>query len=134
MNRYPTVRVDYQVSEHHRVTYSMNFQYIGGGPDTTNNRESVLSRLPGAGQPVVDAARHQRLAAVDRSAPTMVNEFRIGYGGAPVIFAQNEFKPEMWSGSVANQGGYYLNFANRWASRPTPEPHECRPRRHDVGA
>ncbi len=42
----------------------------------------------------------------------MVNEFRIGYGGAPVIFAQNEFKPEMWSGSLANQGGYYLNFNN----------------------
>ena len=47
-----------------------------------------------SGRPVVDAARDERLAALDRSATTMVNEFRIGYGGAPVIFAAEQFTPE----------------------------------------
>jgi hypothetical protein len=46
MNRYPTVRLDYQITERHRLTYSLNFQYIGGGPDTTNNRENFFPAFP----------------------------------------------------------------------------------------
>ena len=65
MNRYPTVRVDYQLTDRHRLTYSMNFQYIGGGPDTTNNRDPQFSRLPGVRQSDLGAARGQRLAALD---------------------------------------------------------------------
>jgi hypothetical protein len=40
----------------------------------------------------------------------MVNEFRFGYGGAPVIFWQDQLTPALYSGPVANQGGYYLNI------------------------
>jgi outer membrane receptor protein involved in Fe transport len=43
---------------------------------------------------------------------SMVNEFRVGYGGAPVIFAQKDFVPSLWNGQVANQGGFHLNMAN----------------------
>jgi hypothetical protein len=110
-NHYPTVRLDYQISARHRLTWSMNFQYIGGGPDTTNNREAYFP-----GFPVVADQWSTRRATSGwlRSilSPTMVNEFRIGYGGAPIIFAQGQFKPEMFSGPVANQGGFYLNMAN----------------------
>ena len=109
MSRYPTGRLDYQLNEKHRLTYSFNFQYIGGGPDTTNNREVFFPGFPvSANQSSVRRATSGWLRSV--LSPTMVNEFRIGYGGGPVIFAQNEFKPEMWSGPLANQGGYYLNF------------------------
>ena len=111
MSRYPTFRVDYQVSERHRLTYSLNFQYIGGGPDTTNNRENFFPGFPvHANQSSTRRATSGWLRSV--ISPTMVNEFRIGYGGGPVIFAQNQFKPEMWNGTLANQGGYYLNFNN----------------------
>jgi hypothetical protein len=109
MNRYPTVRVDYQINERHRLTYSLNFQYIGGGPDTTNNRENFFPGFPvWANQSSTRRATSGWLRSM--ISPTMVNEFRIGYGGGPVIFAQNEFKPEQWSGTLANQGGNYLNF------------------------
>ena len=110
MNRYPTVRLDYQVSARHRLTWSMNFQYIGGGPDTTNNREAYYPGFPvQANQSSTRRATSGWLRSI--LGPTMVNEFRIGYGGAPVIFAQNEFTPEMWNGTLGSQGGYYLNLA-----------------------
>ena len=110
-NRYPTVRVDYQLTERHRLTYSLNFQSITGGPDTTNNRENAFPGFPvQASQDSTRRATSGWLRSV--ISPTMVNEFRIGYGGGPVIFWQNDYKPEMWSGPLANQGGYHLNFNN----------------------
>jgi hypothetical protein len=111
MNRYPTMRVDYQLTDRHRLTYSMNFQYIGGGYDTTNSRDP---NFPGF--PVAANQRSERRAASawlrSMIGTNMVNEFRFGYGGAPVIFWQDQMKPELFSGSVANQGGYYLNVNN----------------------
>jgi hypothetical protein len=106
-NKYPTVRVDYQLNARHRLTWSMNFQYFPGiGPDTTNNREAYY---PGFAATGAQSSTRRATSGWLRSVigPTMVNEFRIGYGGAPVIFAQNEFKPDLW----ADQGGYYLNLA-----------------------
>ena len=111
MNRYPTVRVDYQVTEKHRLTGSMNFQYFGGGPDTTNNRDPLFP-----GFPVTANQSSERRAASTwlRSilSKDMVNEFRFGYGGAPVIFWQDQMTPALFSGPVANQGGYFLNINN----------------------
>lgn len=111
MNKYPTVRLDYQLSRRHRLTWSMNFQYIGGGPDTTNNREAYFPGFPvQANQGSTRRATSGWLRST--LGPTVVNEFRVGYGGGPVIFAQNEFTPALWRGPVANQGGFYLNMAN----------------------
>jgi hypothetical protein len=110
-NHYPTVRLDYQLSARHRLTWSMNTQYFGGGPDTTNNREAYFPGFP----VVADQWSTRRaMSGWLRSVlgPTMVNEFRIGYGGAPVIFAQGQFNQSMFNGPVANQGGFYLNMAN----------------------
>jgi hypothetical protein len=110
-NRYPTVRLDYQVSARHRLTWSMNYQYFPGlGPDTTNNRDMYFPGFPvQASQSSVRRATSGWLRST--LGPTMVNEFRIGYGGAPVIFAEEQFRPELWSGPVANQGGYHLNMS-----------------------
>jgi hypothetical protein len=110
MNRYPTVRLDYQLSARHRVTWSMNCQYIGGGPDTTNNREAYFPGFP----VVADQCSTRRATSGwlrSIIGPTKVNEFRIGYGGAPVIFSQGQITPELFNGPVANQGGFYLNMA-----------------------
>ncbi len=109
MNRYPTARIDYQINERHRVTYSMNFQYIGGGPDTTNNRDAFFPGFP----VVANQSSTRRAASAwlrSMVGTNVVNEFRLGYGGSPVIFAQDQFTPELWAGSVANQGGFYLNL------------------------
>lgn len=111
MNRYPTVRLDYQLTERHRLTYSLNFQYFGGGADTTNNRDPQFPGFPVVGH---QTSTRRATSGWLRSilSPNMVNEFRIGYGGAPVVFWQNQFTSDLWSGSVANQGGFYLNINN----------------------
>ena len=44
-----------------------------------------------------------------------MNELRFGYGGAPIDFSMNDFTPAMWSGTVANQGGFHLNLNNALA-------------------
>jgi Carboxypeptidase regulatory-like domain len=111
MNRYPTVRVDYQLTERHRLTYSMNFQYFGGGPDTTNNRDPFFPGFP----VVANQSSTRRAASAwlrSMIGRNLVNEVRFGYGGAPIIFGQDQFRPELWSGPLANQGGFYLNFNN----------------------
>ena len=94
MNRYPTVALDYQISERHRVTWSMNIQYIGGGPDTTNNRENFFPGFPVQANQSSDAPRDERLAAIDRSARPWSTSSASATAAAPVVFAQNEFKPD----------------------------------------
>ncbi len=110
-NQYPTERLDYQLSSRHRLTYSLNFQYFCCGPDTTNNREAMFPGFPVWGnQDSVRKATSGWLRSI--IGPTMVNEVRVGYGGSPIIFAQNDFTPDLWSGPLANQGGFHLNFNN----------------------
>jgi hypothetical protein len=110
MTKYPTVRVDYQVNDKHRLTWSLNFSYPDSYPDTTNNREVYFPGFP------VTSAQHSIRRATSgwlRSilGPNLVNEMRIGYGGAPIIFNQNELTPEMWNGPIANQGGFHLDLS-----------------------
>jgi hypothetical protein len=108
---YPTVRLDYQISERHRATYAMNYQYSRGGPDTTNNRDAFFPGFPVQGDQTSD---RKSWSTWVRSivGKNIVNEARFGYGGAPIDFSFKDFVPSLWSGSVANQGGYYLNFNN----------------------
>jgi hypothetical protein len=111
MSRYPTFRLDYQLTNAHRMTFSMSNQYIGGGPDTTNNRDPFFPGFPVTAN---QSSTRRQASGWLRSmfGANMVNEFRVGYGGAPVVFARDQFSPELWNGSVANQGGFYLNFNN----------------------
>jgi hypothetical protein len=111
LSYYPTVRLDYQISERHRATYAGNFQYSRGGPDTTNNRDEFFPGFPVRGSQRSD---RKSWSTWVRSivGKNMVNEARFGYGGAPIDFSFRDFNPSLWNGSVANQGGYYLNFNN----------------------
>ena len=122
MNRYPTVRLDYQVSGRHRVTWSMNTQDFGGGPDTTNNREAYYPGFP------VEANQSSTRRATSGSlrstlGNTMVNEFRIGYGGAPVDVRRRTVQQEPLGGLGRESGRLLPELrATRWASRPTSRP------------
>ena len=109
-NNYPTVRLDYQLSSNHRLSYSLNYQYFGGGPDTTNNRERMFPGFPVVS--IQDSVRRQQSGWL-RSvlSANLVNEFRVGYGGAPVLFSP-DLSTSMWTGSLANQGGFHLNMNN----------------------
>jgi hypothetical protein len=112
LRRYPTVRIDYNLTNSHRLSSSFNYQHFTDFPDTLNNREA---RFPGF--PVAAGQGSKRIGFSNSLRSTLtqslVNEARVGFSGAPVQFFQ-ELNPTMWGGAngVANQAGFQLNFPN----------------------
>jgi hypothetical protein len=106
--RYPTFRLDYNVNTSNRASFAYNYQKFTDFPDTLNSRDPSFP-----GFPVSAGQSSQRLgwAGSVRSTLTrnLVNEARVGYSGAPVKFF-SELNLGMYDGSVANQGGFQLNF------------------------
>jgi hypothetical protein len=108
VNRYPTVRIDVNMSASHRFTSALNYQRFSAYPDTLNNREAQFPGFPvAAGQSSDRIGFSSSVRSTLRS--TLVNEARVGYSGAPLDFWQ-ELNPEMWSGSLADQGGFQLTL------------------------
>ncbi len=122
-NRYPTVRVDYNVTDNHRLSTSWNYQRFLSTPDTLNNRDPRFPGFPAtADQTSTRLAVSNSLRSTLRS--NLVNEVRVGYSGAPVEFF-TALSPSMWSGDLANQGGFYLNISTAGgitnaSNSPTP--------------
>ncbi len=93
INRYPTLRLDYNVSARHRLMVSANYQRFLSAPDNLNNRDP---RFPGF--PITASQTSERLQLTGSLRSTLgsslVNEFRIGGSGAPVSFFK-ELDPSM---------------------------------------
>jgi Carboxypeptidase regulatory-like domain/TonB-dependent Receptor Plug Domain len=109
ITRYPTGRVDVNVTNKHRVSWSMNYTDLVSTPDTTNNREPNFPGFPGTGSQISDRYTVQGTL---RSALTsnLVNEFRIGGTGGATFFSP-EISPAQYGGTaVADQGGFQLNI------------------------
>jgi hypothetical protein len=109
-NPSPTFRLDYEISQKHRLTGSMNYRHINSTPDTTNN-----AQLPFPGFATTGSQQSTRWTTSESLRSTftsnLVNEFRVGGSGGSTLFSP-ELEPSMWNGAngVANQGGYRLNF------------------------
>jgi hypothetical protein len=109
-NPSPTFRLDYEVSQKHRLTGSMNYRHINSTPDTTNN-----AQLPFPGFATTASQQSTRWTTSEslRSMFTtnLVNEFRVGATGGATYFSP-ELTASMWNGNsgVADQGGYRLRF------------------------
>ncbi len=108
MRRYPTFRLDYNVSSNHRASFAYNYQKFTDLPDTLNNRDASFP-----GFPVAAGQSSERLgwSGSVRSTLTqnMVNEARVGYSGAPVTFF-GEMNVGMFTGSFVPQQGFSLRF------------------------
>jgi hypothetical protein len=118
VRRYPTVRGDYNLTGKHRISGSYNYQKFTDFPDTLNNLES---RFPGfpvqAGQSSIRKGFSSSLrSTLGRS---LVNESRFGYSGSPVTFF-GELTKDMWSGSLANQKGFQINFPSIGSTPTAP--------------
>ena len=108
MRRFPTVRVDYNVTDNHRFTSSYNYNWFTDSPDTLNGYDQQWPGFPvAAGQTSVRWSWSNSLRST--LGRNLVNEARVGYSSAPVKFF-DELSPDMYSGSLANQKGYHLNF------------------------
>lgn len=108
LRRFPTVRLDFNLTDNHRFTSSMNYNYYTDTPDTLNSFDPTFP-----GFPVFGGQRSDRLVWSNSIRSTLgsnlVNEFRVGYSGAPVKFFA-EMNVGMYTGTVANQKGFHLTF------------------------
>jgi hypothetical protein len=108
IRRYPTVRGDYNLGANHRVTGSYNYQKFTDFPDTLNSREARFPGFPvAAGQSSIRKGFSSSLRST--LSGSLVNEGRFGHSGAPVTFF-GELTKAMWSGPVADQRGFQINF------------------------
>jgi hypothetical protein len=94
-NPAPTARVDYDMSQNHRLTGSVNYRHINSRPDTTNNAQVPFPGFPQTGsQQSTRWTTSESLRSTFRS--NIVNEFRVGATGGPTLFSP-ELEPSMWS-------------------------------------
>ena len=109
LRQYPTWRLDYQLTQNHRISYTNYFQDYTSYPDTLNNAES---RFPGF--PVAGGQNSKRwnwnIQARSTLGKNLVNQFVTGYTASHVYFF-TEITPSSFSGqSVGDQGGYALGI------------------------
>jgi len=105
-NPAPTVRLDYDVSQNHRLTGSMNYRHVNSTPDTTNNAYPPFPGFVQTGsQQSTRWTTSESLRSTLRS--NLVNEFRVGGTGGSTLFSP-ELGPSMWDGTA----GMRLDFFN----------------------
>jgi hypothetical protein len=109
ITRYPTVRIDWNLTDKHRVSGSWNFTNLLSDPDTLNNRDPVFPGFP------VFGAQHSKRYTFQTNlrstfGANVVNEFKVGFTGGATMFSP-EILTAPWSGSpVADQTGYFLDI------------------------
>jgi hypothetical protein len=106
--RYPTGKVDYNITKNNRLSSAINFQYFYSFPDTLNQHEEAFP-----GFPVAASQTSKRMSFSNSLRSTlstnMVNEATVAYAWAPVSFFPEE-NLGMFTGSVANQLGSAISF------------------------
>jgi hypothetical protein len=107
--RYPTGRIDFNLTDRHRLSGSANYTLLLSSPDTTNNREPVFPGFPWFTNQHSDRYTVQ---ANLRSTFTqnLVNEFKVGGSGGATLFGP-EMGPQQFGGtSIADQAGFFLDI------------------------
>lgn len=116
LRRFPTFRLDYNLTDAHRLTTSYNYNWFQDFPDTLNGREATFP-----GFPVAAGQSSTRLAWSNSLRSTLggnfVNEARVAYASSPVKFFA-ELGKDLW----ANQGGFQLAFPLVTGASASPIP------------
>jgi hypothetical protein len=124
--RYPTTRVDYNITDKHRFSNAFNYQRFNTNPDTLNNRDP---RFPGFPATASQTSERYSVSNSLRSTLTSnaVNDVLVAWSGAPVQFFK-ELNSNMWGGtSVADQGGYRILFPTTAGMNPTDASNAATP-------
>jgi hypothetical protein len=104
LTRYPTGRVDVNLTDRHRLYGTFNVTDLMSDPDTLNNSEPTFPGLPGTGyQDSFRYATQISLRSTLRN--NLVNEFRVGGTGGATKFSPNRTR-ESWTGL----DGFQLNL------------------------
>ncbi len=109
VTKYPTGRLDLNLTDKHRLSWSMTYTDLVSTPDTTNNREPNFPGFPNTGSQVSDRYITRGTLRSTLGA-NLVNEFTVGGSGGPTMFSP-EIAASQFSGtSVADQAGFLLNI------------------------
>jgi len=109
VRRFPTARVDYNVTDAHRLTSAWNYNWFNDFPDTLNGREATFPGFPvAAGQ---SSVRQSLSNSLRSTFGNLVNEARVAWSESPVKFfaelgTQTSKNTSLWD----NQGGFHLAF------------------------
>ena len=106
---YPTIRMDYNLTDMHRVSGTWYRQrFTDNGFDTTNTRQPTWPGFPVYG---TQGSWREAYTGTFRSTlnQNIVNEARVAYSGAPVAFGPH-YGLDMYRGPLANQNGYALGI------------------------
>ncbi len=109
VNRYPTGRIDYNITGNHRLSWSMNYTDLVSTPDTTNDMEPKYPGFPVTGQQISDRYTVQGTLRSTLGA-NLVNELRIGGSGGATFFSPGLNINQFQGTSVGDQGGFLLNI------------------------
>ncbi|HEX6974141.1 MAG TPA: carboxypeptidase-like regulatory domain-containing protein, partial [Vicinamibacterales bacterium] len=114
--KFPTVKLDYNITNNHRASFSTTRNMLLSDPDTTNTRQQVFPGFAFHG--LQDSLRFTWQGSVRSTlGRNLVNEVRIGGTGGPTKFSP-DINPDMWS----DTGGYALSWngfrsiSNTWTT------------------
>lgn len=118
VRRYPTGRIDYNISSNHRISSAINYQYFTDNPDTLNQHEPAFPGFPATAS---QTSKRMAFSNSLRSTLTrnLVNEATAAYSWSPVSFFPEE-NASMFSGSVANQNGFAVSFPSVGSTLTNP--------------
>jgi hypothetical protein len=121
VTQYPTVRLDFNLSDKHRLSGSLNYTNLLSTPDTTNNREPAFPGFPGTGNQHSDRYTVQTTL---RSTLTsnIVNEFKVGGSGGATLFSPEIGIDQFQGTPVADQGGFFLDINGSFLGISNPHP------------
>ncbi len=102
--KYPTVRLDYNITGRHTLSASGTYNHLVSDPDTGNSMQPIFPGFPVRG--LQDSERYSTQVAL-RSTLTssMINEFRIGATGGATLFY-----PNLAADMFADYNGYAIDW------------------------
>jgi len=105
---FPTVRLDFNLTERHHLENIWNYNKFGGKADFLNGRDPQFPGFPNIGSQ--GSNRFSNVTAL-RSTFTsrLVNEARFGFTGGTILFF-TEATAADFNGPLANQQGFALNL------------------------
>jgi hypothetical protein len=109
--KYPTVRIDYNVTMNHRLTGSFTRNHLVSNPDTTNSMQTNYPGFPIHG--LQDSMRYSGQGSWRWTATSkIVNDFRFGKTGGATMFS-----PDLTAGMFSGTGYGGMNgYAISWSS------------------
>jgi hypothetical protein len=121
VTRYPTGRIDYNLTNNHRLSGSFNVTRLLSTPDTTNDREPPFPGFPGTQNQHSDRYTAQSTLRSNFGA-SLVNELRVGGSGGATLFGPENGIGQFLGTPVADQAGFFLDINGSELGITNPHP------------